>query len=293
MQRKFLLIGVICSLLCSTPTVVYGSSNVHTGLDFSVQSNKQNDIESLKEARVQLSLREEVKSLQTQLQEAKNKLKKVQKNASKQKSNLKNIKKKYEKLKLDYENLESDIKEEFYNSFISTEGDVSASLVAIAKSELDYVDLDFLKKLKSLGWVIVITDKNIAVEYYGDTSLGSIAGLTYYEKKGKRVCYISAREGAITSATLHEIGHAVQLENGDSLNNDSNFLSMWKDERATLRMREPEIKDFDVHSPDEYFAEYFYRWCHDKELQEECQGTYSYLANYMQAIEEGTNIEAN
>lgn len=114
-----------------------------------------------------------------------------------------------------------------------------------------------------------------------------------YEKQGKRICYVSAREGAITSATLHELGHAIEFENGNALSEDSNFMGMWTGERATLMEREPEIKDYDVHSPDEYFAEYFYRWCHDKDLQDSCSGTYSYLSQFIQAIEDGTNVESD
>lgn len=289
MQRKILFLGVLCSLLLGTSSVVYGSSNIHTGLDISEQNTKQVE----KEVRVQLSLQAEVKDLTKKLTKAKSDLKGVQKNASKQKSDLKDIKKKYKNLEVDYKNLESSVKGDFYDSFITTEGNVSASLVAIAKSELDYVDLNLLKKLDSLGWSIVITDKDIAVDYYNDTSLGSIAGLTWYEKQGKRVCYVSAREGAITSATLHELGHAIEFENGNALSEDSNFMGMWTGERATLMEREPEIKDYDVHSPDEYFAEYFYRWCHDKDLQDSCQGTYSYLSQFIQAIEDGTNVESD
>lgn len=281
MQRKILFLGVLCSLLLGTSSVVYGSSNIHTGLDISEQNTKQVE----KEVRVQLSLQAEIKDLTKKLTKARSDLKGVQKNASKQKSNLKDVKKKYK-------NLESSVKGDFYDSFIITEGNVSASLVAIAKSELDYVDLNLLKKLGSLGWRLVITDKNIAVDYYNDTSLGSIAGLTWYEKQGKRICYISAREGAVTSATLHEIGHAIEFENGYALSEDSNFMGVWTGERATLREKEPEVRDYDVHSPDEYFAEYFYRWCHNKDLQDSCQGTYFYLSQFIQAIEDGTNIEA-
>lgn len=240
--------------------------------------------------RVQLSLQAEVKDLTTK---AESDLKGVQKNASKQKSDLKDVKKKYKNLEVNYKNLESSVKGDFYDSFIAIEGNVSASLVAIAKSELDYVDLNLLKRLASLGWRLVITDKDIAVDYYNDTSLGSLAGLTIYEKQGKRVCYVSAREGAITSATLHELGHAIEFENGNALSEDSDFMDMWTGERATLREREPEIKDYDVHSPDEYFAEYFYRWCHDKDLQDTCPGTYSYLSQFIQAVEDGTNVESD
>ena len=236
--------------------------------------------------RVQLSLQAEVKDLTTK---AESDLKGVQKNASKQKSDLKDVKKKYKNLEVDHKNLESSVKGDFYDSFITTEGNVSASLVAIAKSELDYVDLNLLKRLASLGWRLVITDKDIAVDYYNDTSLGSLAGLTIYEKQGKRVCYVSAREGAIISATLHELGHAIEFENGNALSEDSDFMDMWIGERDTLREREPEIKD----SPDEYFAEYFYRWCHDKDLQDSCPDTYSYLSKFIQAIEDGTNVESD
>lgn len=289
MQRKILFLGVLCSLLLGTSSVVYGSSNIHTGLDISEQNTKQVE----KEVRVQLSLQAEIKDLTKKLTKARSDLKGVQKKASKQKSDLKNIKKKYKNLEVDYKNLESSVKGDFYDSFITTEGSVSASLVAVAKSELDYVDLNLLKKLASLGWRLVITDKDIAVDYYNDTSLGSIAGLTWYEKQGKRICYVSAREGAITSATLHELGHAIEFENGNALSEDSNFMGMWTGERAILREREPEIKDYDVHSPDEYFAEYFYRWCHDKDLQDSCPGTYSYLSQFIQAIGDGTNVESD
>lgn len=288
MQRKILFLGVLCSLLLGTSSVVYGSSNIHTGLDISEQNTKQVE----KEVRVQSSLQAEIKDLTKKLTKARSDLKGVQKNASKQKSDLKDVKKKYKNLEVDCKNLESSVKGDLYDSFIVTEGNVPASLVAIAKSELDYVDLNLLKKLDSLGWRLVITDKNIAADYYNDTSLGSLAGLTWYEKQGKRICYISAREGAITSATLHEIGHAIEYENGYALSEDSNFMSVWTDERVTLRERELEVRDYDVHSPDEYFAEYFYRWCHDKDLQDSCQGTYSYLSQFIQAIEDGTNIEA-
>ena len=288
MQRKILFLGVLCSLLLGTSSVVYGSSNIHTGLDISEQNTKQIE----KEVRVQLSLQVEIKDLTKKLTKVRSDLKGVQKNASKQKSDLKDVKKKYKNLEVDCKNLESSVKGDFYDSFIITEGNVSASLVAIAKSELDYVDLNLLKKLYSLGWRLVITDKNIAVDYYNDTSLGSLAGLTWYEKQGKRICYISAREGAITSATLHEIGHAIEYENGYALSEDSNFIGVWTGEKATLREREPEVRDYDVHSPDEYFAEYFYRWCHNKDLQDSCQGTYFYLSQFIQAIEDGTNIEA-
>lgn len=287
MQRKILFLGALCSLLLGASSVyIYGSSNIHTGLDISEQNTKQVE----KEVRVQLSLQAEVKDLTTK---AESDLKGVQKNASKQKSDLKDVKKKYKNLEVDYKNLESSVKGDFYDSFITTEGNVSASLVAIAKSELDYVDLNLLKRLASLGWRLVITDKDIAVDYYDDTSLGSLAGLTMYEKQGKRVCYVSAREGAITSATLHELGHAIEFENGNALSEDSDFMDMWTGERATLRERESEIKDYDVHSPDEYFAEYFYRWCHDKDLQDSCPDTYSYLSKFIQAIEDGTNVESD
>lgn len=288
MQRKILFLGVLCSLLLGTSSVVYGSSNIHTGLDISEQNMKQVE----KEVRVQSSLQAEIKDLTKKLTKARSDLKGVQKNASKQKSDLKDVKKKYKNSAVDCKNLESSVRGDFYDSFIVTEGNVSASLVAIAKSELDYVDLNLLKKLDSSGWRLVITDKNIAADYYNDTSLGSLAGLTWYEKQGKRVCYISAREGAVASATLHEIGHAIEFENGNALSEDSNFMGVWTGEKATLREREPEVRDYDVHSPDEYFAEYFYRWCHDKDLQDSCQGTYSYLSQFIQAIEDGTNIEA-
>lgn len=287
MQRKILFLGVLCSLLLGTSSVVYGSSNIHTGLDISEQNTKQVE----KEVRVQSSLQAEIKDLTKKLTKARSDLKGAQKNVSKQKSDLKDVKK-YKNLEVDCKNLESSVKGAFYDSFIVTEGNVSASLVAIAKSELDYVDLNLLKKLDSLGWRLVITDKDIAADYYNDTSLGSLAGLTWYEKQGKRICYISAREGAITSATLHEIGHAIEYENGYALSEDSNFMGVWAGERATLREREPEVRDYDVHSPDEYFAEYFYRWCHNKDLQDSCQGTYFYLSQFIQAIEDGTNIEA-
>lgn len=280
MSRRVFILGVLCSLICSTPNVVHGSSIVHTGLDISSQCSMQVQ---------ELQLR--VSSLQRELQGTKSKLQRAQEKSFKQEIYLKDIEKKYKNLESDYNKLSSDI---FYDSFIVKEGDISEQLVSLVESELDYVDISLLKKLQSNGWSIVLTDRNVASEYYKDTSLGSLAGLTWYDKNNKRVCYISARESAIKSATLHEIGHAIQYENGNLLaNSDSTFKGIWSTEKGILRDNEPEVRDYDVHSPDEYFAEYFFRWCHNKDLQEQCKGTYTYLSSYVDAIMQDTNIEAS
>lgn len=281
MRRRSLILGVVCSLLCTAPSVVQGSSKVHTGLNISNQY-----VEQLQEKeRVHADLQRQVDSLQRELE-------RVQKKSSKQKTKLDDIKKKYKILKSDYDSLSAESKGTSYDSFIITEGSVSDHLLSLVESELDYVDLNFLKKLHSLGWAVIVTDRDIASVYYRDTSLGSLAGLTSYNKsKGKKICYISARENAIKSATLHEIGHAIQYENGNLLKSSDTFFSdVWANEKGTLRELEPDVRDYDVHAPDEYFAEYFFRWCHNKELQEECKGTHEYLSNYMDAIMNDTNI---
>ena len=54
---------------------IYGSSNIHTGLDISEQNTKQVE----KEVRVQLSLQAEVKDLTKKLTKTKSDLKRVQK----------------------------------------------------------------------------------------------------------------------------------------------------------------------------------------------------------------------
>ena len=78
MQRKILFLGALCSLLLGASSVyiyIYGSSNIHTGLDISEQNTKQVE----KEVRVQLSLQAEVKDLTKKLTKTKSDLKRVQK----------------------------------------------------------------------------------------------------------------------------------------------------------------------------------------------------------------------
>lgn len=66
-----MFLGVLCSLLLGTSSVVYGSSNIHTGLDISEQNTKQVE----KEIRVQLSLQAKVKDLTKKLTKAESDLK--------------------------------------------------------------------------------------------------------------------------------------------------------------------------------------------------------------------------
>ena len=66
-----MFLGVLCSLLLGISSVVYGSSNIHTGLDISEQNTKQVE----KEVRVQLSLQAKVKDLTKKLTKAESDLK--------------------------------------------------------------------------------------------------------------------------------------------------------------------------------------------------------------------------
>ena len=87
-----------------------------------------------------------------------------------------------------------------------------------------------LDRFVDAGWNIYVTDKDID-DYFCDGIYGSCLGLTIYDSK---VIYIEARENAINSATIHEIGHFIDCYN-NFLSSTPAYLEIFSLEEASLR----------------------------------------------------------
>ena len=124
-------------------------------------------------------------------------------------------------------------------------------LANLTNTYLSYVPKNIMNKFVADGWKVVLTDKNIAKTYYHNTSLGKIVGLTVSEDK---TIYILATQNAIKSATIHEIGHFVDIQR-DVPSSSEEFLADFNNEKNTF-----EVYSYDGHykrNHFEFFAEVF------------------------------------
>lgn len=138
-----------------------------------------------------------------------------------------------------------------YDEYIKVEGSVKDSLVDYLKSRLNLIPKNILSAYFNQGGTILLTDKNIAKTYYGDSSLGRIIGL---HDANKNIVYMSNSEYAIDNALIHEFGHVLDSLTGWG-SMEEEFKAIYTTEKDT----------FEVYSKDghyktnerEFFAEVF------------------------------------
>lgn len=166
-----------------------------------------------------------------------------------------------------------------YRGYIKTEGNIDDSLVLYLDNLLKVVPKDILDAYFSKGGIILLTDKNIAQTYYGDTSLGRILGL---HDANNNIVYISNSENAINYALIHEFGHVL-----DSL---TNWGSMGEDFEAIY---EAEKDTFIVDSKDghyklntrEFFAEVFQEYIlNPKTCEASAKGAFDFVGDKIKSL---------
>lgn len=166
-----------------------------------------------------------------------------------------------------------------YRGYIKTEGNIDDSLVLYLDNLLKVVPKDILDAYFSKGGIILLTDKNIAQTYYGDTSLGRILGL---HDANNNIVYISNSEHAINYALIHEFGHVL-----DSL---TNWGSMGEDFEAIY---EAEKDTFIVDSKDghyklntrEFFAEVFQEYIlNPKTCEASAKGAFDFVGDKIKSL---------
>lgn len=125
------------------------------------------------------------------------------------------------------------------------------------------------------GWHIYVTDENLADVYFkGEYS--KVYGCTFYEKK---LILMSDDETAITTATIHEMGHFFDYING-SLSNTKEFYALYEKECSNFEVAFD--RDCKVLDTKEYFAECFYHYVKNPHiLKEAAPETYSFIHYYV------------
>lgn len=152
----------------------------------------------------------------------------------------------------------------------------------LVQEQIACVEEDILNAFQEHGWTICVTAYDIASTYYGGPSMGQLAGLTY---SVTNTVYVENRENAITNALLHEIGHVIDLESGENgmYSSDSPaFQDIWREEaplfQANAAINEKlTVRDYDISSTTEYFAEFFMRYCWDNSIQASFPLTYAFM----------------
>lgn len=137
-----------------------------------------------------------------------------------------------------------------YSGRILLEGGASPSLATLTESYLARISPSIVNAFFNSGWKITVTAYDIASTYYGNTSLGTLAGLTM---TGRSQIYLTATSGSVQRATVHEFGHAFDCMNGFP-SQSQEFISIFNEEKAIFG------SGYMTSNYYEYFAECFNKY---------------------------------
>ena len=93
------------------------------------------------------------------------------------------------------------------------EGKKRASLIRYAASYYYSIPEEIRYNFQEAGWQLVITDRDIAENYYNGPVKGRLAGLT--DSQEKRI-YVHSKRNDIRRALIHEFGHFFDYSTGMS-----------------------------------------------------------------------------
>lgn len=138
-----------------------------------------------------------------------------------------------------------------YKDYIKTDGNIKASRIDYVNKILNVIPKNILTTYFNEGGVVVITDKDIATTYFGNTDLGRIAGLY---NSSKKIVYISNNVSDIDGSLIHEFGHVLDSLTGWGSMQEE-FKSIYAKEKDTFK-----VYSHDEHyksNEREFFAEVF------------------------------------
>ncbi|MGU8834400.1 anthrax toxin lethal factor-related metalloendopeptidase [Clostridium perfringens] len=166
-------------------------------------------------------------------------------------------------------------KDAFLTDIIKKDGKVTSSDINLLKKNLYELPNNILDRLKRGGFKIILTSRDIK-EYYPELSSNRVSG--YFDPM-KRTIYISnfveGNVNYIDKATIHEVGHAVDLFCGEQ-----NYVSL-EDEWDDIYKAESHTATSSYYkaNPQEYFADSFRRFIlNPKQLKKSSPKTYTYIS---------------
>jgi hypothetical protein len=136
------------------------------------------------------------------------------------------------------------------NDLVEKDGNVADKYVKKVDKQLNKLPDKVVKKFKSSGWTIAVTDKNLAKTYFNGV-YSSVRGVTIYSQK---TILIEDRDAAVDNSPLHEMGHYVDFISGMA-SKTSEFKSIYKEECNTFKKNIPNASS--VRDEMEFFATIF------------------------------------
>ena len=139
-----------------------------------------------------------------------------------------------------------------YVGKIDTEGNVDDKFKALLNEKMKLIPSNLLNSFYSKGYRIVLSSSHSVGNHCMPPMSGSVAGV--YNSNDKAL-YISARESAINSATIHEFGHFIDINLLGYVSSSDEFKQIYNEEKDKFQ-----VESFDgwyKTSSTEYFAEVF------------------------------------
>lgn len=168
-----------------------------------------------------------------------------------------------------------------YAFAVQPDGYVDQSFVEAANDQLDLLPDYLIDAMEDDGLNIYITDKNIDSYFFGGY-YGSVMGVTDTDDNGHTDIYIEDREKAVSDATIHEVGHWLDVYCGN-VTSTGEFSQIYNAESNAFCNAFLVNFYYDVR---EFYAEGFWKYFTDPDiLQENCPQLYATIDSNLAGIE--------
>lgn len=167
------------------------------------------------------------------------------------------------------------------HSILGIDGHPAENMVDFANFYLSRLPVEFINKVESHGWHILITNKDLD-EYFYKGKYGGVAGVADYSTHN---VYLQDTWQDISEAIYHELGHVVDYLSG-MVSDTPEFLAIYDKEKDNFNDSTAIGDGHEKSCPREYFASVFSEMVYHKaececEIPESCSFLENFVNNFV------------